>query len=68
MSPALSPEDTVIPDPDRDPGEYHLSLYVAAETAKSLIAIRNLKRVCETHLAGRYTIEIIDLMENPQLA
>jgi circadian clock protein KaiB len=68
MSPAPVSQDSVIPDPDNDLGEYHLRLYVAAKTTKSIIAINNLKRVCETHLAGRYTLEIIDLMENPQLA
>ena len=51
-----------------DQGPYHLRLYVAGQTAKSLTAIANLKRVCEEHLAGRYDIEVIDLIENPQLA
>lgn len=55
-------------DPDRDPGHYHLRLYVAGQTAKSLAAMTNLKRFCEEHLAGRYDIEVIDLMKNPQLA
>jgi circadian clock protein KaiB len=43
-------------------------LYVAGQTTKSLTAIDNLKRVCETHLAGRYEIELIDLVQNPRLA
>ncbi len=47
---------------------FHLRLYVAGQTAKSLTAIANLKRVCEEHLAGRYDIEVIDLVKNPQLA
>ena len=51
-----------------DQGPYHLRLYVAGQTAKSLAAIANLKRVCEAHLAGRYDIEVIDLLQNPQLA
>ncbi len=55
-------------DPDRDSGHYHLRLYVAGQTAKSLAAMTNLKRFCEEHLAGRYDIEVIDLMKNPQLA
>lgn len=55
-------------DPDRDSGHYHLRLYVAGQTAKSLAAMTNLKRFCEEHLAGRYDIEVIDLMRNPQLA
>lgn len=56
------------PDGDLDPGHYHLRLYVAGLTAKSLAATANLKRVCEEHLAGRYQIEIIDLLVNPKLA
>ena len=53
---------------DLDPGHYRLRLYVAGQTQKSLAAMANLKRVCEDHLAGRYEIEVIDLMKNPQLA
>jgi circadian clock protein KaiB len=49
-------------------GHYYLRLYVAGQTTKSTLALSNLKRVCETHLAGRYEIEVIDLRENPQLA
>ncbi len=49
-------------------GQYHLRLYVAGQTAKSLAAIANLKRVCEEHLAGRYDVEVIDLAQNPQRA
>ncbi len=45
-----------------------LRLYVAGETPKSLAAFTNLRRICETHLAGRYEIEVIDLLERPQLA
>ncbi len=55
-------------DPDADPGYYHLRLYVAGQTAKSLAAMANLKRVCEEHLAGRYDIEVIDLLQHPKLA
>lgn len=47
---------------------YELRLYVAGQTAKSLAACANLQRICETHLAGQYRIEIIDLTKNPQLA
>lgn len=53
---------------DTDPGKYHLRLYVAGQTAKSMAAMANLRRVCETHLAGRYEIELIDLLQNPKLA
>ncbi len=48
--------------------EWQLKLYVAGQTAKSAAALVNLKRVCETHLAGRYQIEVIDLLVNPRLA
>jgi circadian clock protein KaiB len=45
-----------------------LKLYVAGQTPKSLLAVANLKRICEEHLAGQYQIEVIDLLKNPQLA
>lgn len=45
-----------------------LRLYVAGETSKSANALANLERICEEHLGGKYKIEIIDLMKNPQLA
>ena len=48
--------------------KWELRLYTAGQTPKSLAAIRNLKKVCEEHLAGRYEIEIIDLLKNPRLA
>jgi circadian clock protein KaiB len=51
-----------------DPGTFLLRLYVAGQTPKSIRAFENLKRLCEDHLAGHYRIEIIDLIENPQLA
>lgn len=56
------------PTPDGDPDHYYLRLYVAGQTPKSLAATVNLKRVCEEHLAGRYEVEVIDLMQNPKLA
>ncbi|MEI6987571.1 MAG: circadian clock protein KaiB [Rhodospirillaceae bacterium] len=45
-----------------------LRLYVAGQTPKSVAAFVNLKKICEEHLSGRYTIEVIDLIENPLLA
>jgi circadian clock protein KaiB len=52
-----------------DPGaEWKLRLYVAGQTPKSLTAFANLKRICEEHLAGRYQIEVIDLLKQPELA
>lgn len=47
---------------------YELRLYVAGQTSRSLAALANLKRICEEHLEGRYRIEVIDLLEHPQLA
>ena len=57
------PEDTV--DPDK---QYILRLYVAGQTRKSALALSNLMKICEEHLAGRYRVEVIDLIEQPQLA
>src|SRR5579872_495715 len=50
------------------PEIWKLRLYVAGQTPKSIRAFANLKVLCEKHLKGRYRIEVIDLMENPQLA
>lgn len=47
---------------------WELRLYVAGQTVKSVTALANLKKYCEEHLKGRYTIEVIDLLQNPQLA
>jgi len=43
-------------------------LYVAGSTSKSIAAVRNLERICDEHLAGRYRINVVDLMKNPQIA
>ncbi|HEY3898142.1 MAG TPA: circadian clock KaiB family protein [Chthoniobacter sp.] len=48
--------------------EWTLRLYVAGQTPRSITAFSNLKRLCEERLAGRYTIEVIDLVKNPHLA
>ena len=54
---------------DRDPDEtWELRLYVAGQTPKSVAALANLRRYCAQHLAGRYQLEVIDLLANPQLA
>ena len=47
---------------------WELRLYTAGQTPKSVTAFKNLKRICEQHMPGRYHIEIIDLMQNPRLA
>jgi circadian clock protein KaiB len=53
----------------RQPGNlWQLRLYVAGQTPKSLTAFANLKQICEDHLKGRYRIEVIDLLEQPQLS
>jgi len=54
--------------PLADEATWTLRLYVAGQTAKSIEAFANLRRICDEHLAGRYTIEVIDLLERPQLA
>jgi len=47
---------------------YCLRLYVAGQTPRSLTAFTNLKKICDEHLKGRYELEIIDLLQKPQLA
>lgn len=47
---------------------FELRLYVAGQTPKCAAAFANLKKLCEEHLAGRYTLEVVDLLQNPQLA
>jgi circadian clock protein KaiB len=51
-----------------EPEVWELRLYVAGKTAKSVAALDNLKRICEEHLAGKYKIEVVDLLVHPQLA
>src|SRR5438309_7996412 len=51
-----------------NPDLWELRLYVAGKTAKSVAACENLTRLCEQHLAGKYKIEIVDLLVHPQLA
>jgi len=51
-----------------DPDMWNLRLYVAGQTPRSARAMSNLRKICEEHLAGRYSIEVIDLLQNPQLA
>jgi circadian clock protein KaiB len=69
MSSGQLPFDKLAADADaEDSYYYHLRLYVAGQTPRSMAAMTNLKDVCETHLAGRYEIEVIDLVQNPRLA
>lgn len=60
-------EDAGIED-DGDAESWELRLYVAGKTTRATAALANLQRICEEHLAGKYTIEVIDLLERPQLA
>jgi circadian clock protein KaiB len=49
-------------------GLWDLRLYVAGQTPRSVTAITNLDKICREHLAGRYRVEVVDLLLNPQLA
>lgn len=51
-----------------DDERYFLTLYVAGQTPKSLTAFFNLKKICESYLEGRYDVEVVDLLKNPELA
>ena len=55
---------------DGGPAEeiWALRLYIAGQTPKSIAAFANLKKICEAHLPGRYKIEVVDLLKQPQLA
>jgi circadian clock protein KaiB len=55
-------------DAERQAEVWDLRLYVAGQTPNSIKAFANLKRICEEHLQGRYKIEVVDLLEKPQLA
>ena len=54
--------------PDDGVERWRLRLYIAGQSPKSLDAFANLSRVCEEHLAGRYEIEVVDLIEHPERA
>jgi circadian clock protein KaiB len=69
----MSESSTAMPSDIQEPPDpgavtLELKLYVAGQTRKSLTAIANLRRICEEKLAGHYSIEVIDLVANPQLA
>ena len=65
---SISIQETLDGGQPVEEGHYNLRLYVAGQTPKSIMALANLKNICEQHLAGRYRIEVIDLLVNPQLA
>jgi circadian clock protein KaiB len=52
----------------KEPEQWNLRLYVAGQTPKCITAFANLKRLCQEHLGGHYSIEVIDLLDKPQLA
>jgi circadian clock protein KaiB len=59
---------TIARRPHSKAKEWILRLYVAGQSPRSAAALRNLEGLCERHLAGRYTIEVIDLLKQPRLA
>jgi circadian clock protein KaiB len=67
---SASPKKTrpAAPPKRREAKVWHLRLYVAGQTPKSLVALANLKRICQEHLEGEYRIEVVDLLDRPQLA
>ena len=64
----MNTNGTAEDDRSGSPPMYELRLYLAGHSPKSVRAVENLRRVCEEHLPGRYRIELVDLLENPQLA
>jgi circadian clock protein KaiB len=62
------PARTTTKSPRAAPRPYELRLYVAGQTPKSVIALANLKKICDEHLDSKYRIEVIDLLERPHLA
>jgi circadian clock protein KaiB len=54
--------------PKRKVANWELRLYIAGNTPRAVRAFRNLKQICEEHLAGKYSIEVIDLLKEPRLA
>jgi circadian clock protein KaiB len=67
MSAAPRQSDSKAP-PAEPEAEWALRLYVAGQSVRSVAAVANLKKLCEAHLPGKYRIEVIDLLENPQLS
>lgn len=62
-------KDDVIREGSPNPGEtWILRLYIAGQTPKSIAALANLRKLCESQLAGCYEIEVVDLLEHPELA
>jgi circadian clock protein KaiB len=68
LRPSRSPVEVAPAGKPPEAEVWDLRLYVAGESAKSQTAVANLRKLCEQHLPGRYRIEIVDLLKNPQLA
>lgn len=65
----MNEQETLPGEPETEDDEFwDLRLYVAGQTPKSVAALANLKKFCEDHLQGKYRIEVVDLVKNPQLA
>jgi circadian clock protein KaiB len=64
----MKPNRKKTPAREAEPETWYLRLYVAGQTPKCAAAFANLKKLCEEHLAGRYQIEVVDLLEDPKLA
>jgi circadian clock protein KaiB len=69
----MNPSTRRLPREPRPPAlgrkaEWESRLYVAGQSPRSLEALINLRKLCETHLAGKYHIDVVDLLQNPQLA
>lgn len=68
MKPKQTAKPAVSAKPKTPDKKYDLRLYVAGQTPRSLQALSNLKRILEEHLAGKYRVQVIDLLEKPHLA
>lgn len=64
----VPPADEAEPEADLPEGHYRLRLYVAGQSPKSLTAIANLNKLCEAHLPACHSVEVVDLVKNPELA
>ena len=65
---ATSKKTKKMKSPDKKSEIWELRLYVAGQTPRAMTALANLRKLCEEHMKNRYTIEVIDLLKNPQLA
>jgi circadian clock protein KaiB len=62
------PDDFELTISKRQKDKYILRLYITGSTSRSVLAIRNLKKICEEYLEGRYELEVMDLYQHPSLA